>query len=242
MQVLRACLRSVASKVKVLVTLGAAVCLLGLAFQPAWSEESGTPLSTEQLGVLLFVDQGRSFGFQTMMARIQLDTVRAQLERDRKILEQNEDLYEKNAIPLIELEISQLKDAWNRKQLIVAEKSLDYVSAEYEAMTQMARFFGGESVTAEELYGTFRRGWDAGCDKGPDEVVAMQAWAAYAEKALERARQLNARGSLPFSTVLAREADLEIARSNYRNREAGLEKCRTVLFPSLDEVLAVGAQ
>ena len=242
MRVLRACLGTVASPARGCITFGAAVCLVFLTFQPASPEESGAPLSTEQLGVLLFVDQGRSFGYQTMMARIQLDTVRAQLERDRKILEQNQELFEKNAIPLIELEISQLKDAWNRKQLIVAEKSLDYVSAEYEAMTQMARFFGGESVTAEELYGTLRRGWDAGCDKGPDEVVAMQAWAAYAEKALERARQLNARGSLPFSTVLAREADLGIAQSNFRNREAGLEKCRTVLFPSLDEILAVGAQ
>jgi hypothetical protein len=175
-----------------------------------------------------------------MMARIQLDTIKAQLVRDQKILAQNEELYEKNAIPLIELEISQLKDAWNRKQLIVAEKSLDYVSAEYEAMTQMARFFGGESVTAEELYGTFRRGWDAGCAKGPDEVVAHKAWAAYAEKALERARQLNSRGSMPLSTVLERETELEIARSNYRNRYAGLEKCRKVLFPSLGDIKAVG--
>ncbi len=103
----------------------------------------------------------------------------------------------------------------------------------------MARHFGGESISLEELYANFRRGWEAGCDKGPDEVVAMKAWADYAEKALERARQLNSRGNLALSTVLEREAQLEIARSNHHNREAGLEKCRAVLFPSLDQIMAV---
>lgn len=211
-----------------------------IVWQPVQAQESGAPLTDEQVYVMMFVDQGRSYGYQTMMARIQLDTVRAQLARDAAILAQNEELYEKDAIPLIELEIAQLKDAWNRKQLIVAEKSLDYVSAEYAAMAQMARHFGGDPMTVEDLYASFRRGWEAGCDKGPDEVVAMKAWADYAEKALERARQLNSRGSLPLSTVLEREAELEIAWSNYRNREAGLEKCRKLLFPSLEDVMAIG--
>ena len=215
------------------------ILVIAVAGNAASSDESATPLSNEQLYVMMYIDQGRSYGYQTMMARIQLDTVRAELERDQKILQRNLELYEKNVIPLIELEIAQLKDAWNRKQLIVAEKSLDYVSAEYAAMTQMARHFGGQAMTVEDLYATFRRGWEAGCDKGPDEVIAHRAWAAYAEKSLERARQLNARGSLPDSAVLQKEAQLAIAQSNYTNREAGLEKCRTVLFPSLDDIKAI---
>ena len=217
-----------------------AVMLAILAVPPALSEETGAPLSNEQLYVLMFVDQGRSYGYQTMLARIQLDTVKAELERDRAILEQNEELYEKNTIPLIELEVSQLKDAWNRKQLVVAEKNLDYISAQYDAINEMAQHFAGVPIPVETLYATFRRGWDAGCDKGPDEVVAMKAWADYARKSLERARQLHDRGTSPLSTVLEREAQLEIAQSNHRNREASLERCRTVLFPSLEEIMAIG--
>jgi hypothetical protein len=218
----------------------AALLLALLAAHPSPADDAATPLSNEQLSVLMFVDQGRAYGYQTMMARIHLDTVKAELARDRAILQQNEDLYRKNGIPLIDLEISQLKDAWNRKQLIVAEKSLVFVSAEYEAMREMAQHFAGVEVSVETLYATFRRGWEAGCDKGPDEVVAMQAWVDYVAKSLERSRQLNAKGDVPDSVVLEKEAELEIARSNYENREAGLEKCRTVLFPSLDQITAIG--
>lgn len=198
-----------------------------------------TPMNDRQLSVMMFVDYGRSYGYQTMMARIQVDTVKAELERDQKILEQKEELLRKKAIPPIELEVAQLKDAWNRKQLIVAQKSLEYISAEYEAMTQMAQYFGGIDVPVEKLYATFRRGWDAGCEKGPDEVEAMKAWAAFSEKALERARQLNSQGDEPLASVFQKEANLKIARSNYENRLSGLDRCRKTLFPSLDEVLAV---
>lgn len=220
--------------------IAAAAVAFGLAGQPLAASDPQAPISDDQLAVLMFVDQGRSFGYQTMMARIQLDKVKAELERDRVILERNEELHAKGGIPQIELEIAQLKDAWNRKQLVVAEKSLAFVAAEYEIMRLAARHFGGEGVPVQTLYDTFLRGWEAGCDKGPDEVEAMKAWAEYATKSLERARQLNERGSLPLSAVLERKAQLEIAQSNYRNREVGLEKCRTVLFPSLDEILAVG--
>lgn len=213
--------------------------LLACAVLPARAQEPATPVTNEQVYVLMFVDQGRSYGYQTMMARIQLDTVRAELERDSAILAQNRELYAKHAISLIDLETSQLKDAYNRKQLIVAEKILDYASAEYEAMTVMARHFAGVPVSVETLYGTFRRGWDASCDKGPDEVAAMKAWADYAAKSLERARRLNERGSLSSSEVLTREAQLKIAESNFRNREAGLDKCRTALFPSLEQIKAI---
>ena len=206
---------------------------------PLSARAEGTPVSNDQLLMLYFTDSGRSFGYQVMMARIQLDTVKAQLARDEALLRQSEELHSRNAIPLIEFQISQLKDAWNRKQLIVAEKSLVYVSAEYEAMSQMAKHFAGGNVSVEDLYATFRRGWEASCDKGPDEVVAHQAWAAYVEKSLERARQLNARGSLPDSEVRGREVQLAIAQSNYRNRQAGLDSCKQVLFPSLEEVLAL---
>ena len=206
---------------------------------PLAARAEGTPVSTDQLLMLYFTDSGRSFGYQVMMARIQVDTVKAQLARDEVLLRQNEELHSRDAVPLIEFQIAQLKDAWNRKQLVVAEKSLAYVSAEYEAMSQMAEHFADGDISVEDLYATFRRGWDAGCDKGPDEVVAHQAWAAYAEKSLERARQLNARGSLPDSEVREREAQLAIAQSNYRNRQAGLDLCKQILFPSLEEVLAL---
>jgi hypothetical protein len=224
-----------------LVRTAVAALLLALpAAPPALADDAATPLGNEQLSVLMFVDQGRAYGYQTMMARIHLDTVTAELARDRAILQQNEELYRKNAIALIDLEISQLKDAWNRKQLVVAEKRLDVVSAQSEAMRRLAAHVAGAEISVESLYATFRRGWEAGCDKGPDEVVAMKARVDYAATSLERARRLNAEGNAPASLVLEREAQLAIARSNHANRQAGLEKCRTVLFPGLDQIVAIG--
>lgn len=222
--------------VRLLATAAMLACVLG---RPVPAEERATPLSHAQLSVLIFVDQGRSYGYQVMMARIHLDSVTAELERDAALLERNEDLYARNAIPLIELEIARLKDTWNRRQLVVAEKNLVFVSAEYEAMKLAAEQFGKGGITAERLYETFRRGWEAGCDKGPDEVEAMKAWADFAAKSLERARQLNARDVEPDATVLEREARLRIAQSNHENRLAGLDRCRAVLFPSLDDILEI---
>ena len=219
--------------------LAAAAALAIVPGQHLMADEGATPLSHEQLSVMMFVDQARSYGYQTMMARIQLDTVKAELERDAALLERNEELYRKNSIPLIELEISRLKDAWNRKQLVVAEKSLAFVSAEYEAMTLAAQHFGRGDISTERLYGAFLRGWEAGCDKGPDEVAAMQAWAEFSAKSLENARRLNVRNVEPYATVLEREAQFKIAQSNYENRLAGLDRCREVLFPGLAEILAI---
>lgn len=217
-----------------------AAALIGSGTGPvALAQDAGTPITSEQLYVLMFVDQGRSYGYQVMLARTHLDTVQAELERDRAILAQNEELHAKNAIPLIELEISRLKDAWNRKQLVVAEKSLAAISAQFAAMREMVRHFAGVPIPVETLYDAFRAGWEAGCDKGPDEVVAMEAWAAYAEKSLERARSMHARGNLPLTVLLEREAQLTIARSNFENREARLDRCRTVLFPSLEQIRAI---
>jgi hypothetical protein len=48
------------------------------------------------------------------------------------------------------------------------------------------------------------------------------------------------RGNAPDSVVLEREAQLEIARSNHANRRAGLEKCRTVLSPTFQQIMAIG--
>lgn len=217
--------------------LGLALSALAFAL-PVSAAAQGTTATNDQVLRLYFTDSGRSFGYQVMMARIQLDTLTAELERDKSMLQRNEELYAKSAISLLDLQVSQLKDAWNRKQLIVAEKNLVYLSAEYEAMTKMAEHFAGGKITVEDLYAVFRRGWDAGCDKGPDEVVAHQAWVAFAEKSLERARQLNERGGLPDSEVLERETQLAIARTNYQNRLGGLDRCRTTLFPSLDEIMA----
>jgi hypothetical protein len=217
--------------------LGAALAALCLAF-PIAPKAEGTRLTNEQALMLYFTDSGRSFGYQVMMARIQIDTLTAEQARDAAILQRNEELHAKNAITLLDLQISQLKDAWNRKQLIVAEKTLVYLAAEYEAMTRLSQHFAGKGGSVEDLYATVRRGWDAGCDKGPDEVAAHRAWAAFAEKSLERARQLNERGSMPDSEVLEREAQLAVAQTNYRNRLAGIDQCRKVLFPSLDDVMA----
>jgi hypothetical protein len=221
------------------ITLATAALAALPAMELVAAEESKTAMSDRQLSVMMFVDYGRSYGYQTMMARIQVDTVKAELERDQQILEQKQELLRKKAIPPIEVEVAQLKNAWNEKQLIVAQKSLEYVSAEFDAMAQMAKHFGGDDVPVEKLYATFRRGWEAGCDKGPDEVEAMKAWAAFSEKALERARQLNSQGDESLTSVLQKEANLKIARSNYENRLAGLDKCRKTLFPSLKEILAV---
>lgn len=222
--------------VRLLATAATLACVVG---RPVPADEHATPLSHAQLSVLMFVDQGRSYGYQVMMARIHLDTVMAEIERDAALLARNEDLYARKAIPLIELEMARLKDLWNRRQLVVAEKNLAFVSAEYEAMKLAAEHFGKGGISAERLYETFRRGWEAGCDKGPDEVEAMKAWADFAAKSLERARQLNARDVEPESTVLEREAQLSIAQSNHENRLAGLDRCRAVLFPSLEDILKI---
>lgn len=49
-----------------------AVAVLGLCMtvQPLAAADPGSPVSDDQLAVLMFVDQGRSFGYQTMMARV----------------------------------------------------------------------------------------------------------------------------------------------------------------------------
>ncbi len=120
--------------------------------------------------------------------------------------------------------------------MIVAEKNAEAIGAQFEAVSEIIRYFDGEPVTVQELYSSYRRSWDAGCDKGPDEVVAMEAWAAYAEKSLERARQLNSRGSLSLAVLLEREAELKIARSNAESRAGRLDRCRAVLFPSLEDI------
>lgn len=211
------------------------------AFSQADSSDQSdqTPVTDRQLAVMLFVDYGRSYGYQAMMAQIQVDTIKAELERDRQILKQNEDLFRKNAVSRTELEIAQLKVTWSEKQLIVAEKNLTAIGAQYEAMKKMAEHFGGVDIPRDELFAVFRRGWEAGCDKGPDEVAAMKAWVDYSRKSLQRARELNRQGSESLTSVLEKEAQLKIAESNYQNREARLDRCRNVLFPSLDDIKAV---
>lgn len=218
-----------------LATLLAALCLVAA---PVAAQE--TPINDRQIAVLMAVDYGRSYGYQTMMARIQLDTDRAELERDRVVLGQKEELFRNNRIPLVEVEIARLKDEWNRRQLVVSEKSLAYVSAEYEAMRQLARHFGGgQPLTTEALYATFRRGWEAGCDKGPDEVAAMKARMDFLAKSLERARQLHAQQNESYASVLEKQTQLKIATADHDHRAAGLDRCRTVLFPTLADILAI---
>jgi hypothetical protein len=223
-----------------ILVAGAIVALLAIltALLTGASDEK-TPVNDRQLSVMMFVDYGRSYGYQTMLARIRVATIKAELARDKALLKQKETLARRNAIPAIEVEIARLKDTWNRKQLVVAEKNLAYVSAEYDAMRQMAKHFAGVEVPAEALYATFRRGWEAGCDKGPDEVAAMKAWADFLAKSLERSRQLNSQGTEPLASVLEKEAKLKIAQANYEQRRAALDRCRDILFPGLQDVLAI---
>ena len=91
-----------------------------------------------------------------------------------------------------------------------------------------------------ELFAAYRQSWEAGCDKGPDEVDAMAAWVAYDETSFERAQGLHDRGSLPLSTLLERETQATIARANHDARAARLDRCRAVLFPSSRRRPAVG--
>ena len=193
-----------------------------------------------QIAVLMLVDYARSYGYQTMMARLQLDADKAELARDELLLKQKQDLYKKRRIPLLELEIARLKDTWNRKQLVVSEKSLAFVSAEYEAMSLLAKHFGGgQPITTKRLYEVFRKGWDAGCDKGPDEVAAMKAKMDFFEKYVDRSRQLVKQGNEALSSLLEKETQLAKARSDYQQRFEALEKCRTLLIPSLADVRAI---
>ncbi|MEJ1934848.1 hypothetical protein WDZ92_32005, partial [Nostoc sp. NIES-2111] len=135
---------------------------------------------------------------------------------------------------------ARLKDLWNRKQLVVAEKGLATVSAQYDAMREMARHFGGVDVPTDTLYAMFRRAWDAGCDKGPDEVEAMKAWADFAAKSVERARQLHRRGSESLASLLEKELQQKTAQANYELRATRLDRCRAVLFPDLQQIEAIG--
>lgn len=206
----------------------------------AQSRDAAKPVSDRQVAVMMFVDYGRSYGYQSMLAAIQIDVVKAQIARDQALLTQKEELHRKKAVPLVELQIALLKDLWNRKQLVVAEKSLATVSAQYQAMGEMAKHFGGVNVPVDALYATFRRAWDAGCDKGPDEVEAMRAWAAFATKSAERARQLNRLGRETRTSLLEKQTQQSIAQANYEQRASRLDRCKAVLFPDLKDILAVG--
>lgn len=222
----------------------AASIVIAAALHPcatrADNESASKPVSDRQVAVLMFIDYGRSYGYQSMLAAIQINVVKAEIKRDQALLAQKEELYRKKAIPLLEVEIARLKDVWNRKQLIVAEKSLETVTAQYEAMGEMAKHFAGVDVATDALYGKFRRAWDAGCEKGPDEVAAMKAWAEFSAKSLERARQLHRRGAESTASLLEKEVRQKIAEANYTQRENRLDRCRAVLFPDLPEVLKIG--
>jgi len=213
------------------------LAVLGLA--PLHAAETSVELNNRQVAVMLLVDYGRSYGYQIMMSRIEQDRVRAQLARDATLLEQKQKLYSRKAIPAIELEIARLKDLWNRAQLIVAEKNFEFVQSEYQAMAQLARHYGDAPTTAEAIYATFRKGWDAGCQKGPDEASAAKARLDFMVKLVERARQLNKSRNEALSSLLEKETQMEIARSEYQNRADSVSRCRELLFPSLQDILAI---
>ncbi|NOD65897.1 MULTISPECIES: hypothetical protein [unclassified Ruegeria] len=223
-----------------IITATLAIASPWVSAQEAAQPDKGAPVTNDQIFMMMFADQGRSVGFQSMLIAIHLETLKAQVDRDAAILARNLELFERSAISELELEISQLKDAWNRLQLVVAEKNLTTVAAQVAALQLIGDHFAGKSVPLDDLYSAYLEGWNAGCDKGPAEVRANEAWMAYAEKALQRARELNSRGNLSDATLLQREVDLRIARSNYENRASRLDRCRQVFFPSLEEVARQG--
>lgn len=73
------------------------------------TSEDKTPVTDRQLSVMMFVDYGRTYGYQSMLAQIQVDTMKAELERERRIPVQMENLSKKDAVSQIESEIAQLK-------------------------------------------------------------------------------------------------------------------------------------
>jgi hypothetical protein len=224
------------------LALAAALALATAGFASAavaQSQDAAKPVSDRQVAVMMAVDYGRSYGYQSLLANIQVEVVKAQIKRDQALLKQKEVLYRKKAIPLIELEIAQLKDLWNRKQLVVAEKGRATVAAQYEAMTEMAKHFGNVDVPTEKLYAMFRRGWEAGCEKGPDEVDAMEAWAKFSKASAERARQLHRRGNESLASLLEKEMQQVVAEANYEQRASRLDRCKAVLFPDLKDIQAV---
>ncbi len=95
------------------LAIAAAVALgaVGLASLAAAQGQDVTKLvSDRQVTVMMFVDYGRSFGYQTMLAGIQIDVVKAQIERDQGLLKQKEEIYRRKVIPLVELEIARIND------------------------------------------------------------------------------------------------------------------------------------
>ena len=106
-------------------------------------------------------------------------------------------------------------------------------------MTAVARHFGGAEVPTDGLYALFRRAWDAGCEKGPDEVEAMKAWAEFSKASVERARELHRRGSESLASLLEKEMQQSIAQANYEQRQSRLDRCRAVLFPDLADIQAI---
>jgi len=158
------------------VLRAACVALAALAGASVSAEEgAGTRVTDSQVFMMMFADQGRSVGYQSMLSAIQLETVQAQLKRDRALLERNLELYDREAISLLDLEIAQLKDAWSQLLLVVARKNLETIAAQVSALTLIGDPFAGK----------------------PAELGALR-----------------------------------IARANYENRAARLDRCRQVFFQS----------
>lgn len=203
------------------------------------NSEDKTSVTDRQLSVMMSVDYGRTYGYQGKLWQIQIDTTKAELERDRQIAVQMENVSKKEAVSQIESEIAQLKVIWGEKQLIVAEENLVAVSSQFEAMKRMAKHFSGVEVPRDEVYEVFRMGWEAGCDKGPDEVDAMKAWVDFSEKSLQLSRVLHQQGNESLKSVLEKEAQLKIAETNYQSRKSRLDMCRKILFPSLEDIKSI---
>jgi hypothetical protein len=207
----------------------------------AWSLPAAAQntASDRQIAVLMLAHYARAYGHQVTWANIQLERARARVIRDEQVLKQKQELVRRKADQPIELEIAELTIAWSRAQLAAAEKILANEQAEYDALVQVAKHYGGNPTTTESLYAIFRRGWDSGCQRLPLEVTAAKALVDLIEKTVVRARETHAQKIESLNSMMQREADLGVAKADYEYRAASLDRCRTLLLPSLEDLLAI---
>ena len=196
-------------------------------------------LNDRQVFTLMLIDQGRTLARQELLAQIQLDNVRAELERDRTMLQHKEDKFRHKEISQTEIDIARLKDEWNRRQLFVAEKNVAYFSAERAASSRIAGYFSGAQTSTVDLYAEFRRAWEAACEQAPDELAAIKAKRDYLERSVERSRDLFMQKTESYEVLIEKEAILQSTRADYSNRLGRLDQCRSTHYPSLEQILKV---
>lgn len=217
------------------------MALLLLAALAAWSlpAVAQNTASDRQIAVLMLTQYARAYGHQVTWANLQLERARARVISDEQVLKQKQELVRRKADQPIELEIAELTIAWSRAQLAAAEKTFANVQAEYDAWVRVARHYGGNPTTTESLYAIFRQSWDAGCQRLSLEVSVAKALVDLIEKTIVRARDTNMQKIESLNSMMQREADLGVAKADYEYRVASLDRCRTLMPPSLEDLQAI---